>query len=67
MLARAMTAAYILTEVVFAASFFGLAVVFIAEYGLVGAAYAHAVNYVAYLITLWYLTRPLLRNNFRAH
>jgi PST family polysaccharide transporter len=60
MLARAMTAAYVVTEIVFATSFFALAVVFVAEYGLLGVAYAHAVNYLAYLIVVWYLTRPLL-------
>ena len=62
MLARAMTTAYVVTEIMFAASFFALAVAFVAQYGLVGVTYAHAVNYLAYLIVVWYLTRPLLRS-----
>jgi PST family polysaccharide transporter len=62
MLARAMTAQYVLTEIVFAASFFALAVLLVRGYGLVGVTYAHAVNYVVYLAVVWYLTRPLIRS-----
>jgi PST family polysaccharide transporter len=60
MIARAMTAAYVLTEVVFAATFAALAAAFVSRYGIVGASYAHALNYAAYLLAVWYLTRPLL-------
>ena len=60
MLARAMTTAYVVTEIMFAASFFALAVAFVAHFGLVGVTYAHAINYLAYLIVVWYVTRPLL-------
>jgi len=30
---------------------------------LVGVTYAHAVHYLAYLIVVWYVTRPLLGKN----
>jgi PST family polysaccharide transporter len=60
MLARAMTVAYVFTEIVFAATFFALATLFVAKFGLIGVSYAHALNYVAYLIVVVYLTRPLL-------
>lgn len=63
MLARAMTAAYVVTELLFAASFFALTVVLVAQYGLLGATYAYAINYAVYLLVVWYLTRPLLDNN----
>jgi len=60
MLARAMTTQYVFTEIAFAASFYALAVLLVSAYGLLGATYAYALNYVAYLIVVWYLTRPLM-------
>jgi len=60
MLARAMMLAYVITEILFSATFFLLSIVLVSRYGLVGVSYAHAINYAAYLVVVWYLTRPLL-------
>jgi PST family polysaccharide transporter len=60
MIARAMTTAYVITEVAFAASFAALAAILVGRYGFVGASYAHALNYAAYLAVVWYLTRRLM-------
>ncbi|KZC27115.1 O-antigen translocase [Rhodanobacter denitrificans] len=49
MLAKAMTALFVVSECVFAASYLALVWVFAARYGLVGAMYAFAVNYLLYL------------------
>jgi PST family polysaccharide transporter len=49
MLAKAMTRLFVISECVFAASYLLLVYVFTAQFGLVGAMYAFAANYVAYL------------------
>jgi PST family polysaccharide transporter len=49
MLAKAMTRLFVISECVFAASYLLLVYVFTAHFGLVGAMYAFAANYVAYL------------------
>jgi PST family polysaccharide transporter len=49
MLAKAMTALFVVSECVFAASYLALVWVFAARYGLVGAMYAFALNYLLYL------------------
>lgn len=49
MLAKAMTRLFVFSECVFAASYLLLVYVFTAHFGLVGAMYAFAANYVAYL------------------
>ncbi|MBQ4854614.1 O-antigen translocase [Rhodanobacter sp. B2A1Ga4] len=50
MLAKAMTKLFVISECVFAASYLVLVYVFAARYGLVGAMYAFAVNYLLYLV-----------------
>ena len=50
MLAKAMTGLFVLSECVFAASYMVLVYVFTAQFGLVGAMYAFAVNYLLYLV-----------------
>jgi polysaccharide transporter, PST family len=49
MLAKAMTRLFVISECVFAASYLLLVYVFTAHFGLVGAMYAFAANYLAYL------------------
>jgi PST family polysaccharide transporter len=50
MLAKAMTRLFIVSECVFAASYLLLVYVFTAHFGLIGAMYAFAVNYLIYLV-----------------
>ena len=59
LLAKAMTKAFITTEIVFSASFVLLTMALTPHYGLQGVMIAHALNYTAYLITLVLLTRKL--------
>lgn len=49
MLAKAMTRLFVISECVFAASYLALVYAFTAHFGLVGAMYAFAANYLAYL------------------
>jgi len=49
MLAKAMTRLFVLSECVFAGTYLLLVYVFTAHFGLVGAMYAFAVNYLVYL------------------
>jgi PST family polysaccharide transporter len=49
MLAKAMTRLFVISECVFALSYLALVYVFTAWFGLVGAMYAFAVNYLFYL------------------
>jgi O-antigen/teichoic acid export membrane protein len=57
MLAKAMTRAFIVTEVVFSASFVLFSMVLTDHFGLVGVTYAHALNYALYLFAVVVLTR----------
>lgn len=62
MLAKAMTRLFVVSECVFAASYFVLVWVFTRHFGLIGAMYAFAANYVLYLlfnaaVARWYLGR----------
>jgi polysaccharide transporter, PST family len=49
MLAKAMTRLFVIAECVFAASYLALVFLFTARFGLVGAMYAFALNYLLYL------------------
>lgn len=49
MLAKAMTRLFVISECVFALSYLALVYVFTASFGLIGAMYAFAVNYLFYL------------------
>lgn len=57
MLAKAMTRAFIATEVLFSASFVLLSMVMTDRFGLVGVTYAHALNYSIYFLAVAVLTR----------
>ncbi|HKT29817.1 O-antigen translocase [Dyella sp.] len=50
MLAKAMTRLFVISECVFALSYLALVYVFTASFGLIGAMYAFAVNYLFYLV-----------------
>lgn len=50
MLAKAMTRLFVVSECVFAVSYLALVYVFTASFGLIGAMYAFAVNYLLYLL-----------------
>lgn len=60
MLAKAMTRAFICTEIVFSASFVGLTFYFVGFYGLVGVTYAYAVNYLLYSLVMMLVVRKEL-------
>ncbi|KLD79327.1 O-antigen translocase [Xanthomonas hyacinthi] len=61
MLAKAMTRLFVVSECVFAASYLGLVYLFTARMGLIGAAYAFAVNYALYLAFNVVVVRRYLR------
>jgi polysaccharide transporter, PST family len=60
MVAKAMIKTFVVTEVVFAATFVGLTVALTGWYGLVGVTYAFAANYTLYLLTMMVLFRSQL-------
>jgi PST family polysaccharide transporter len=62
MLAKAMTGLFVLSEFVFAASYLALVFVFTRWYGLPGAVYAFAVNYLFYLAFNLLVARRYLRS-----
>jgi PST family polysaccharide transporter len=48
MLGKAMTKLYIISEILFAASFYGFTLIFTQSMGLEGVSFAYCVNYVIY-------------------
>lgn len=61
MLAKAMTKAFVSTEIIFSSSFVLLTMALTPHYGLEGVMIAHALNYGTYLTTLIFLTWKLWR------
>ena len=61
MLAKAMTRLFVISECVFALSYLALVYVFTAYFGLVGAMYAFAANYLLYLVFNVWVARRYLR------
>jgi PST family polysaccharide transporter len=60
MLAKAMTRTYIVTEILFASSFVLMSYFFIDHFGVIGATYAFALNYLLYWIIMeWIVWRYL--------
>lgn len=57
MLAKAMTKVFIITEIIFAISFYIISVLFINYFGFVGLSYAFAANYLIYLLTMFFVMR----------
>lgn len=62
MLAKAMTKTYVVTEVVFSATYVLFGHVFVMYYGLQGIVIAFAVNSFIYLVTMVFIFRKLLFN-----
>ena len=60
MLAKAMTRLFVISECVFALSYLALVYVFTAYFGLVGAMYAFAANYLLYLVFNVWVARHYL-------
>ncbi|QPH38349.1 O-antigen translocase [Pedobacter endophyticus] len=60
MLAKAMTKAYVISEVIFSALYLILSYIFISRYGLIGVTYAFAANYAVYLMVMIIIFRKLL-------
>lgn len=60
MIAKAMTFAFVWTEIVFSASFVLLSILFIGAFGIIGVTYAFCANYVLYTITLAWMFRRML-------
>lgn len=52
MLAKAMTKAFIATQIIFASSFVLLSMLFVESYGLIGATMGYALNYFIYLMAV---------------
>lgn len=61
MLAKAMTRLLVISECIFAASYLALVYLFTAQFGLIGAMYAFAANYVLYLLFNIVVVRRYLR------
>ncbi|WP_368900169.1 O-antigen translocase [Mixta calida] len=57
MLAKAMTKTFIITEILFAASFSGLSILFLNIFGFVGLSYAFAANYFLYFVAMIFLMK----------
>ncbi|EGU33612.1 O-antigen translocase [Vibrio scophthalmi] len=62
MLAKAMSKMFIITEVVFSFSFVILSIVLIDKFGIVGATYAYALNYILYMFFIMLLMRKQVFN-----
>lgn len=61
MVAKAMTKAFIATEVIFAASYVVLSYYFMNHYGIIGATYSFCINYGVYWILMWFLMRKKIK------
>ena len=60
LIAKAMTKSFIITEILFSFSFYGLSVWLTQMNGLIGVTQAHALNYFGYLITMIVLFSKIL-------
>lgn len=60
MVAKAMTKTFIITEIIFSASFYVLSITFIKLYGVIGVTYAYTLNYFIYLILMLILFSRIL-------
>ena len=60
MLAKAMTKAFIITEIMFSVFFVIISIFCIDHYGLVGMTYAYVLNYTLYFIAMIFATRKII-------
>lgn len=63
MLGKAMTAAFIASEIIFSLSFVLIAYIMVNTLAIEGVAVAHAINYFGYWIFVWWATRHLVQDN----
>ena len=61
MVAKAMTKAYIISEIIFAASYVILSYYFMNHYGIIGATYSFCVNYGLYWFFMWLFMRKEIK------
>ena len=61
MIAKAMTKAYIISEIIFAASYVILSYYFMNHYGIIGATYSFCVNYGLYWFFMWLFMRKEIK------
>jgi PST family polysaccharide transporter len=60
MIGQSMVTAFILTEIVFGFGFFGWTWLLIDYFGLQAASVAHAINYLAYWVVMYFLIKSKL-------
>lgn len=60
MIAKAMTKTFIIIEILFSLSFYGMTILFTVFYGIEGVTYSYAVNYLFYLITMLFLFKKII-------
>lgn len=63
MIAKGMTRTFIVTEIIFSASFFLLTVGLTSQNGLEGVVQAHLVNYILYFIVMILIFKDILKKN----
>lgn len=61
MVAKAMTRTFIVTEILFSASYVVLSYFFMNHYGIIGATYSFCINYGLYWILMWILMRKKIK------
>ena len=61
MIAKAMTKTFIVTEILFAASYVALSYFFMNRYGIIGTTYSFCINYGAYWILMWILMKKKIQ------
>jgi PST family polysaccharide transporter len=61
MVAKAMTRTFIITEILFSASYVALSYFFMNHYGIIGATYSFCINYGLYWILMWILMRKKIK------
>lgn len=60
MVAKAMTAKYIITELIFTCLFVLLSIYFITKSGIIGASIAYMINYIIYFFTMLLIFRKII-------
>jgi len=61
MIAKAMTKAFMISEIAFSASYVILSYYFMNHYGIIGATYSFCANYGLYWIFMWFIMRKEIR------
>ena len=61
MLGRAAVRSFVITECIFAFSFYFLTRIFVSQYGLIGVSMAYAANYCVYWFVMFFLVRNIAK------